>query len=184
MTLYPGIPDPSAFKAWIEKFKKTQAWICPVKSDKSDAVKHPIIETLKGIHSITVQRGSTEILEQNLLYACYMASKAPLPDLDGFAGIRKEFATELGERTAAIDAASALLGYIEAHRLTALRAIAQLEAPPGKFILGHTNLSAQRLESLEKALADLEQGLMDFRADKNHPAQISSAEFCYVSARV
>ena len=178
MSSYPSISDPSHFETWIKNFKGTAGWVCSAKP-QSEPEKQVVSETLQSISTIQVQRRSAATLELNLLYACYMASKALAPELDINSQVRNELAAERKCRPQTLKSIAILLDYIQHYRTTASKAIAQTYNSQKKAVHKPTNLSSQKLEALEEILADLEQGLMDFEVDPNHIALISSADFCY-----
>jgi hypothetical protein len=182
MPPYPSISDPDQFDNWRENFKQTAYGVTyskEAKEHKAKAIKTSINNILNEISGIPVQRRSTETLELNLLYACFMATRTPAPELDAYAETRKELAAEKESRASAVKSLSSIQNYIDDHRAIALKAIAQTDDPLVKVAPQPTNLSAHRLESLEKLLIDFEHGLMEFQDDPNHLALISSADFRY-----
>lgn len=177
---YPSISDPAEFQAWIKAFKGKTGWVCPSKAPKSDAKKRPISETLQSIaNNIAPQRGSAATLELNLLYACFLTSRAPAPEQDVCAETRRELATEQADRPKALRALQELQNYLEAQRPTALRAMAQTDDPAVKVSSHATALSAQRLDAMRALLSDFEHGLFEFNVNSDHYALISSSDFCY-----
>ncbi len=162
----------------MAEFKESYGWIRSV-TPKSEAVKSPISQIFERVNEIPLKRGSHQQLELNLLYACYMASKAPPPDLDSSAIARRTFAAEKKVRPSVMIAISKLREYCDAHPQTAKKALAESSLPSPLFNSPVAAAIAYKFDQLKETLAELEAGLVAFEHDVDHIALISSDDFQY-----
>jgi hypothetical protein len=163
------------FDDWLKGFLSQTAYSCTSSGKKSDAEKIPIQDVIKKIDLIPVTIKTPEILRQNILDACYQASIAPNPSSDANAKTRTELQSFLSDLPKAKQNIQLLFNFIDKHPYYIKLAFDLDENPKLKT----SSSGYQKISKLEILLADLEAGLMDFDADYDHPALISSSDFTY-----
>ncbi len=170
-----GIQHPDNFCKWISKFSNKTAYVCT----KSDCVKYAINKTLAELTSIKIKTKDVNILELNILRACYLASEAEMPEKDWRAQNRNELKSFMDSLPIALQNIYLLLNFISSNKSFSAKAFAVTGSDNSKKTNTESPSDYKKLKDLEHLLVDYESGLMDFSSDHDHVALISSSDFIY-----
>lgn len=178
-TTLNSISEPQVFYDWVNKFLNKKTYICPAGQKKADAVKHPIKIIFEKVNSIPVSIKTTKILELNLLRACYLASNATSPELDEGAKTRAELQSFLSSVPDVLSKIKSINSFISEHHNYSLKAYSQTDKSNSGEVRTTSQISLQKLKSLEVLLEDFEAGLIDFNSNADHVALIELTDFRY-----